>query len=168
MRLRWRYSRNGVSGKPGAVQFLVTGVPCPDCACPAWLASTATDQQRRWFGRLFTPAPALVRRLRQHHHQRAVGPGERGDLPAAVSAILLLSNGIPVAAVVQSTEGAHVGMSRFTMRGPTLKSIRICQPRLRSFTFPTHSSRRLPCPCPAGASKANNRSPNQCAARHAG
>jgi hypothetical protein len=65
-----------------------------------------------------------------------------------VSAILLLSNGIPVAAVVQSTEGAHVGMSRFTVRGPTLKSIRICQPRLRSFTFPTHSSRRLPAPVP--------------------
>jgi hypothetical protein len=33
--------------------FLITGVPCPDCACPAWLASTATDQQTRWFGRLF-------------------------------------------------------------------------------------------------------------------
>jgi hypothetical protein len=35
--------------------FLVTGVPCPDCACPVWLASTATDGQFRWFGRLFTP-----------------------------------------------------------------------------------------------------------------
>jgi hypothetical protein len=34
--------------------FLVTGVPCPDCACPVWLASTATDQQIGWFGRLFT------------------------------------------------------------------------------------------------------------------
>jgi hypothetical protein len=34
--------------------FLVTGVPCPDCRCPAWLASTATDQEFRWFGRLFT------------------------------------------------------------------------------------------------------------------
>jgi hypothetical protein len=34
--------------------FLVTGSPCPDCACPAWLASTATDGETRWFGRLFT------------------------------------------------------------------------------------------------------------------
>jgi hypothetical protein len=34
--------------------FLVTGVPCPDCACPAWLASTATDQELRWLGRLST------------------------------------------------------------------------------------------------------------------
>jgi hypothetical protein len=38
-----------------APEFLVTGLPCPDCACPAWLASTATDQEFRWFGRLFTP-----------------------------------------------------------------------------------------------------------------
>jgi hypothetical protein len=37
--------------------FLVTGVACPDCACPAWLASTATDQEIRWFGRLFTAGP---------------------------------------------------------------------------------------------------------------
>jgi hypothetical protein len=37
--------------------FLVTGVPCPDCACPVWLASTATDQETRWFGRLFTDGP---------------------------------------------------------------------------------------------------------------
>jgi hypothetical protein len=37
--------------------FLVTGVPCPDCACPVWLASTATDQEVRWFGRLFTAGP---------------------------------------------------------------------------------------------------------------
>jgi hypothetical protein len=25
-------------------------VPCPDCTCPAWLASTATDGEIRWFG----------------------------------------------------------------------------------------------------------------------
>jgi hypothetical protein len=37
--------------------ILVTGVPCPDCACPVWLASTATDQEFRWFGRLFTDGP---------------------------------------------------------------------------------------------------------------
>jgi hypothetical protein len=40
-----------------APEFLVTGLPCPDCACPAWLASTATDQEFRWFGRLFTDGP---------------------------------------------------------------------------------------------------------------
>jgi hypothetical protein len=28
--------------------FLVTGVPCPDCTCPVWLASTATDGEIRW------------------------------------------------------------------------------------------------------------------------
>ena len=33
--------------------FLVTGAPCPDCTCPAWVASTATDGEIRWFGRLF-------------------------------------------------------------------------------------------------------------------
>jgi hypothetical protein len=32
----------------------VTGLPCPDCACPLWLALTATDLEIRWFGRLFT------------------------------------------------------------------------------------------------------------------
>jgi hypothetical protein len=37
--------------------FLVTGVACPDCRCPAWLASTATDGEIRWFGRLFTAGP---------------------------------------------------------------------------------------------------------------
>jgi hypothetical protein len=37
--------------------FLVTGVPCPDCTCPAWLASTATDGEIRWFGRVFTAGP---------------------------------------------------------------------------------------------------------------
>jgi hypothetical protein len=37
--------------------FLVTGVPCPDCACPVWLASTATDQEIRSFGRLLTDGP---------------------------------------------------------------------------------------------------------------
>jgi hypothetical protein len=37
--------------------FLVTGVPCSDCACPVWLSSTATDQEVRWFGRLFTAGP---------------------------------------------------------------------------------------------------------------
>jgi hypothetical protein len=37
--------------------FLITEVPCPDCACPVWLASTATDQEIRWFGRLFTDGP---------------------------------------------------------------------------------------------------------------
>jgi hypothetical protein len=37
--------------------FVVTGRSCPDCACPVWLASTATDQEIRWFGRLFTDGP---------------------------------------------------------------------------------------------------------------
>jgi hypothetical protein len=37
--------------------FLVTGRPCPDCACSVWLASTGTDQEIRWFGRLFTDGP---------------------------------------------------------------------------------------------------------------
>jgi hypothetical protein len=36
-----------------APEFLVTGLACPHCACPVWLASTATDQEIRWFGRLF-------------------------------------------------------------------------------------------------------------------
>jgi hypothetical protein len=37
-----------------APEFLVTGLASPDCAGPVWLASTATDQEFRWFGRLFT------------------------------------------------------------------------------------------------------------------
>jgi hypothetical protein len=34
--------------------FLVTGVSCPDRTCAAWLASTATDGEIRWVGRVFT------------------------------------------------------------------------------------------------------------------
>jgi hypothetical protein len=46
--------------------FLVTGVPCPDCACPVWLASTATDQEIRWFARLFTDGPDDLYLLKCH------------------------------------------------------------------------------------------------------
>jgi hypothetical protein len=37
--------------------FLVTGEPCPDCACPTWLASTVTNGDIRWFARLLTDGP---------------------------------------------------------------------------------------------------------------
>jgi hypothetical protein len=66
--------------------FLVTGVPCPDCTCPAWLASTATDQEFRWFGRLFT-AGAEDRYLLmcsglRAHHDCAGCQGARGRIMA--------------------------------------------------------------------------------------
>jgi hypothetical protein len=59
MRLFWRPAPWHLALPPTAPpqrapEFLVTGLPCPGCACPVWLASTATDQEFRWFGRLFT------------------------------------------------------------------------------------------------------------------
>jgi hypothetical protein len=53
----WHVAVPAAAPPKRAPVFLVTGVPCPDCTCPAWLASTATDGEIRWFGRLF-PAGA--------------------------------------------------------------------------------------------------------------
>jgi hypothetical protein len=52
----WHLAIPPIAPPKRAPEFLVTGVPCPDCACPVWLASTETDQEFRWFGRLFTGA----------------------------------------------------------------------------------------------------------------
>jgi hypothetical protein len=50
----WHLARPTTAPPKRAPEFIVTGLPCPDCACPAWPGSTATDQEIRWFGRLFT------------------------------------------------------------------------------------------------------------------
>jgi hypothetical protein len=52
--LWWHLAAPTIASPKRVPVFLVTGVPCPDCRCPAWLASTATDGEIRWFGRLFT------------------------------------------------------------------------------------------------------------------
>jgi hypothetical protein len=53
----WHLATPAFVAAKRAPDFLVTGLPCPECACPAWLASTATDQEIRWFGRLLTDGP---------------------------------------------------------------------------------------------------------------